>query len=107
MLKLSLPKKGPLLTLIAYFVLCQPVMVKVTGKKDRIELRPQPFSALEELQVMVSVLKKIEEQKSVEQQFSIFEALFGGCEKTIKVSIMYIQVCSLSQPDPSQQAERK
>lgn len=88
MLKISLPKKGSLLILFTYFVLCRPVSVKVTGKKNKVDLRPQPYSPLEELQVMVSVLNKIEEQKSIEQQFCIFEALFGACEETIKVTLL-------------------
>lgn len=86
MLKISLPKKGVLLPLFTYFILCRPVSVKVTGKKNKVELQPQPYSPLEELQVMVSVLNKIEEQKNIEQQFCIFEALFGACEETIQVS---------------------
>lgn len=96
MLKISLPKKGGLLILLTYFILCRPVSVKVTGKKNKVAQRPQPYTALEELQVMVSVLNKIEEQKNIEQQFCMFEALFGGCEDTIQVSGSLSYCSSLS-----------
>lgn len=69
--------------------------VKVAGKKNKVEQRPQLYSAMEELQVMVSVVKKIEEQKSVEQQFCMFEAMFGGCEGVIKVSESLPPLCSV------------
>lgn len=86
MLKISLPKKIPLLTLLNYFILCQPVSLKVARKKAKVEQRPQPHTPMEELQVMVSVVKKIEEQtNNIEQQFYMFEALFGGCTGIIKV----------------------
>lgn len=86
-LKISLPKKGPLMILLNFFVLCQPVSVKVAGKKNKVEQKPTPHSALEELQVMMAIVRKIEEQSNVEQQFYIFEALFGGCNGTIKVCV--------------------
>ena len=86
MLKISLPKKIPLLTLLNYFILCRPVSVKVAGKKAKVEQRPQAYTPMEELQVMVSLVKKIEEQSSnIEQQFYMFEAIFGGCTGIIKV----------------------
>ena len=85
MLKISLPKKIPLLTLVNYFILCQPVLVKTVGKKNKTEMKPAPYSPLEELQVMVSVVRKIEEQANIDQQFYMFEAIFGGCIGTIKV----------------------
>ena len=94
MLKISLPKKGPLLTLVNYFVLCQPVSVKMAGKKNKVEQKPPSYSALEELQLMMSVVKKIEEQNNVEYQFYIFEALFGGCIGTIQVSIQCTCICT-------------
>jgi hypothetical protein len=84
-LKISLPKKIPLLALVGYFILCQPVLVKVTGKKNKVEQRPTPYSPLEELQVMVSLVRKIEEQAAIDQQFYMFEAVFGGCIGSIKV----------------------
>ena len=90
MLKLSLPKKLPLLTLVSYFLLCQPVLVKVPGKKNKAEQWPQPYSAVQELQVMVSLVKKIEEQSSIDQRFYIFEAIFGGCTGTIKVCMYHL-----------------
>lgn len=85
MLKISLPKKIPLLTLVNYFILCQPVLVKMAGKKNKVLQRPQPHSAMEELQVMVSLVKKIEEQGSIDPQFYMFEAVFGSCIGVIKV----------------------
>lgn len=85
MLKISLPKKIPLLTLVNYFILCQPVLVKMPGKKNKVLQRPQPHSAMEELQVMVSLVKKIEEQASIDPQFYMFEAIFGSCIGVIKV----------------------
>ena len=85
-LKVSLPKKVPLLTLLSYFILCQPVSVKMAGRKNKTEQRPQPHSPLEELQVMMAVVGKIDEQSNVDQQFYMFEALFGGCIGTIRVS---------------------
>ena len=85
MLKISLPKKIPLLTLVSYFILCQPVLVKVTGKKNKVEQRPTPYSPLEELQVMVSLVRKIEETATIDHQFYMFEAVFGSCIGSIKV----------------------
>ena len=96
MLKISLPKKMPLLTLLNYFILCQPVSVKVAGKKAKVEQRPQPYTPMEELQVMVSVVKKMEEQSNTEQQFYMFEALFGGCIGIIKVNSSVVGPLSLS-----------
>ena len=84
-MKINLPKKGALLSLVTYFLLCEPVMVKVTGKKAKVEQRPQPYSPLEDLQLLMCLLGKIEEQQSIEQQYAVFDAIFGGCGATIKV----------------------
>ena len=65
--------------------------MKVAGKKAKVEQRPVPYTPLEELQVMMSLVKLIEEHNnSTEQQFYMFEALFGGCIGTIKVSVLYL-----------------
>ena len=85
-LKLNLPKKGSLVTLISYFILSRTVMVKVTEKKTKIELKPQLYSPVEDLQLMMCVLNKIEEQQAMDQQYSMFEALFGS-EMMIKVHV--------------------
>lgn len=85
LMKINLPKKGALLSLVTYFLLCEPVMVKVAGKKAKVEQRPQPYSPLEDLQLLMCLLGKIEEQQSIEQQYVMFDAIFGGCGATIKV----------------------
>ena len=83
-------QRDNLIGLIDMFILCQPASLTplfggAKGVEDQSNSRP-PLNPVEEMQLLLTIQTQLEEQKSLQLRYCIFEAIFGEVVCDTKVS---------------------